>query len=103
MLLERLPYMVAIAKARKKSSSALAIRDMEKVTSFHGIGGPSDETEDGEDSGVVREEWATDKNTEGKSPKKKALVIRGRGTASGFPVQQPEQKLVLSDDDIEDD
>lgn len=103
MLLERLPYMVAIAKARKKPSSALAIRDMEKVTAFHGIGGPSDETDDGEDTGIVGEEWATDKSIEGKSPKKKALVIRGRGTFSGLPLQQPEQKLVLSDDDIEDD
>lgn len=104
MLLERLPYMVHIAKARKGGSSMLVVRDMEKVTSFHGIGGPSDETQDeGDETGAAGEEWATDKPVEGKSPRKKGLVIRGRGTASGLPVQQLEQKLVLSDDDIEDD
>jgi len=36
-------------------------------------------------------------------PRKKGLVIRGRGVASGIPLPQQEQKLVLSDDDIEDD
>jgi cell cycle checkpoint protein len=102
MLLERLPFMVQIAKARKGSSSMPAIRDMEKVTSFYGIGGPSDEDQDEGDDNAVGEEWATDKPVEGKSPRKKGLVIRRRGTASGLPLQQVEQKLVLSDDDIED-
>jgi cell cycle checkpoint protein len=103
MLLERLPYMVQIAKARKGGSFMLAVRDMEKVTSFYGIGGPSDEDQDeGDDAGAVGEEWATDKPVEGKSPRKKGLVIRGRGMASGHSLQQLEQKLVLSDDDIED-
>lgn len=102
MLLERLPYMVLIAKARRNGSSMLAIKDMEKVTSFHGIGGqPDDDSDDGDKA--VGEEWATDKPGDGRSPKKKALVIRGRGQASGLPLQQVEQKLVLSDDDIEDD
>ena len=104
MLLERLPYMVHIARARRGGSSLLAVRDMEKVTAFKGIGIPSEDTADeGEDTGVVGEEWATDKPVEDKSPRKKKLVIRGRGAASGLPLQQPEQKLVLSDDDIEDD
>lgn len=103
MLLERLPYMTIIAKGRNRFSSSLNIREMEKVTSFHGIGGSSDETDERDDAAVIGEEWATDKPTEGKSPKKVALVVRGRGSASGLPLQQPEQKLVLSDDDIEDD
>lgn len=102
MLLERLPYMVAIAKAGKRSSSTLAIRDMEKVTAFRGIGGPSEDTDD-DDTTNIGEEWATDKSIEGKSPKRNGLVIRGRGLASAIPLQQQEQKLVLSDDDIEDD
>ncbi|KAK2624253.1 hypothetical protein QTJ16_006203 [Diplocarpon rosae] len=103
MLLERLPYMVAIARAKKTSSSSLAIRDMEKVTSFRGIGFPSeDDLDDTEDRGSSGENWATDKPGEGESPRKQGLVIRGRGTASGLPSLQ-EQKLVLSDDDIEDD
>jgi len=104
MLLERLPYMMLIAKAKRGSSSTLAIKDMENVTTFHGIGGPSEEaSDDGDDTGPFGEEWATDKPVEGKSPRKKRLVIRGRGTTTGLPLQQQEQKLVLSDDDIEDD
>jgi cell cycle checkpoint protein len=103
MLLERLPYMVHIARARN-GSSVLTVRDMEKVTAFRGIGVSSEDTpDDGDDTGAVGEEWATDRPVEGKSPRKKGLVIRGRGAASGLPLQQPEQKLVLSDDDIEDD
>jgi cell cycle checkpoint protein len=104
MLLERLPYMVLIAKARRGFSSAPAIKAMENVTTFHGIGGPSEELpDDGDDPGPFGEEWATDRPVEGKSPTKRRLVIRGRGAATGVPLQQQEQKLVLSDDDIEDD
>jgi len=105
MLLERLPYMLLIAKARKSTSSTLAIKDMEKVTTFHGVGGPSeDASDDDNDAAAVGEAWATDKPGEGSSPKKKGLVIRGRGVGSGIPLPlQQEQKLVLSDDDIEDD
>jgi cell cycle checkpoint protein len=104
MLLERLPYMLQIAKARKIGSSMLAIREMEKVTTFCGIGGPSDEDQDeGHETAEVNGEWATDKPGEGRSPRKKGLVIRGRGVACGLPLQQLEQKLFLSDDDIEDD
>ena len=103
MLLERLPYMVFLAKAHKWSSSSLAVKDMEKVTAFYGIGGPSDDDPDEGDDAGVTEDWATDKPVEGKSPRKKSLVLRGRGMASGIPMTQQEQKLVLSDDDIEDD
>ena len=103
MLLERLPYMVFLAKAGKGSSSSLAIKAMEKVTTFHGIGGPLDEDQDDGDDAGTGEEWATDKPVEDKLPRKKGLVIRGRGVASGIPLPQQEQKLVLSDDDIEDD
>ena len=103
MLLERLPYMVQIARARKGGTSMLAVRDMEKVTSFSGIGGPSIEEQDqDDDSGAIGEQWATDRSVEGKSPRKRGLVIRGRGVTSELPLQQLEQKLVLSDDDIED-
>ncbi|EKD16232.1 uncharacterized protein L3040_009530 [Drepanopeziza brunnea f. sp. 'multigermtubi'] len=103
MLLERLPYMVTIARSKKSSWSTLAICDMEKVTTFRGIGAPSDEDpDDAEDEGALGEEWATDKPGEGKSPRKRGLVFRGKGAGDGLPVQQPKQKLVLSDDDIED-
>ncbi|KAH8593337.1 Rad17 cell cycle checkpoint protein-domain-containing protein [Bisporella sp. PMI_857] len=102
MLLERLPYMTQITKSRKGAFSSIALREMEKVTTFKGIGGPIDEEPDDNDDAGVGEQWATDKPGEGMSPKKRGLVMRGRGTASGVPLQQ-EQKLVLSDDDIEDD
>jgi cell cycle checkpoint protein len=103
MLLERLPYMVLIARAGQ-TTSALVLRDMEKVTVLSGIGQTSEESlDDGDDATAVGEEWATDKPVEGKSPSKRRLVIRGRGTTSVLPLQQQEQKLVLSDDDIEDD
>ena len=103
MLLERLPYMLTIARSRRSSSSAVTIRDMEKVATFHGIGAPpDDEPDDADETTPADAEWATDKPGESKSPKKKGLVIRGRGDANGLPLQQ-EQKLVLSDDDIEDD
>ena len=82
MLLERLPYMVLVAKARKSSSCALAIKDMEKVTSFHGIGGPSDDSPDeGDDNTGAGEEWATDKPVEGRSPKKKGAGGEREGNA----------------------
>lgn len=105
MLLERLPYMVSIAKARRNTNSILAIRDMEKVTTFRGIAGTVDDNdEDGEDENTSGEQWTTDKPGEGRSPRKKGLVIRGSQNAhGGLPLQQVEQKLVLNDDDIEDD
>jgi cell cycle checkpoint protein len=104
MLLERLPYMVFIAKTGKSLSSALGARDMEKATTFHGIGKQSEDSlDEGNDVGTIGEEWATDKPVEGKSPQKGGLVMRGCGTTNTLPVQQLEQKLVLSDDDIEDD
>ncbi|RDL38478.1 p-loop containing nucleoside triphosphate hydrolase [Venustampulla echinocandica] len=105
MLLERLPYMLLIKRAKKSPASARAIKDIEKVATFHGIGGPSEDAPDeADDNAVAGEEWATDKPVEGSSPRKKELVIRGRGMATGLPLSQPqEQKFVLSDDDIEDD
>ena len=104
MLLERLPYMVFIAKGGTVSYSALGFADMERVTTFHGIGRQSDDSPDeGEDTGIIGEGWATDKPVEGKSPRKRGLVVRGSGATSNLPLQEAEQKLVLSDDDIEDD
>ncbi|CAG8977075.1 hypothetical protein HYALB_00005783 [Hymenoscyphus albidus] len=103
MLLERLPYMTIIAKSRRTSSSSLVIRDLEKVTTFRGIGAPSEDTPDDAEDNPVGEEWATDKPGEGKSPRKKGLVIRAKHDG-GLPIPtEQEQKLVLSDDDIEDD
>lgn len=107
MLMERLPYIALIAKARKGGGASPAIRDMEKVTTFTGIGGPSEEVTDEGEDGQLTEEWATDKPIEGESPQKKATgnnrwkKRNGQG-GNGLETRFAEQKLVLSDDDIED-
>ncbi|KAM0251242.1 hypothetical protein ACHAP5_001840 [Fusarium lateritium] len=94
MLLERLPYMAHIARARKTSSFRL--RDLEKVVAFKGINA-ADEDSDADDDMPLGEAWATDKPSEEMSPRKKRAGIKD-GNVSGLLAQ----KLVLSDDDIED-
>ncbi|KAM5355951.1 hypothetical protein ACJ41O_002597 [Fusarium nematophilum] len=94
MLLERLPYMAHIARARK--SSGFRLRDLEKVVSFRGINA-ADEDSDADEDPVSGEAWATDKPYEEASPRKRSTGIRSGGV-SGLLAQ----KLVLSDDDIED-
>lgn len=94
MLLERLPYMAHIARGRK--TSTIRLRDLEKVVSFRGIAA-ADEESDGDEEPAAGEAWATDKPSEEASPRKKSAGIRSGGV-SGLLAQ----KLVLSDDDIED-
>ncbi|KAF4984825.1 hypothetical protein FZEAL_53 [Fusarium zealandicum] len=94
MLLERLPYMAHIARARKTSSFRL--RDLDKMVSFRGINA-ADEDSDAEEDPTSGEAWATDKPSEETSPRKRNAGIRSGGV-SGLLAQ----KLVLSDDDIED-
>ncbi|KAK7970570.1 hypothetical protein PG988_009643 [Apiospora saccharicola] len=65
-------------------------------------GTPDEEAADVDDANPAdTESWATDKPTEESSPRKKKLAIRQKsdGSLAGPAVQ----KLVLSDDDIEDD
>ncbi|KAI5466343.1 Rad17 cell cycle checkpoint protein-domain-containing protein [Mariannaea sp. PMI_226] len=95
MLLERLPYMAQIARARQ-TSTAFRLRDLEKVVSFRGIN-TADEESDVEDDANSGEAWATDKPSEEASPRKKSTRIRAGGMSTLLS-----QKLVLSDDDIED-
>lgn len=125
MLLERLPYMAHIARGRRSSVSNVRLREIEKVVSFTGIGDAADEEAlDGDDdddgaeqAGEGGEAWATDKPTEeGASPRKKkrkgGLGIRQKSDTSSPSAALANtaaaalpsvQKLVLSDDDIEDD
>lgn len=107
MLLERLPYMSHIARRRKMPRAAVPFKEIEKMVSFSGIGIASDEDAVDLDENLEENSpdgWATDKPTEESSPRKKSLAIRqsshGRGSV-GDSLQV--QKLVLSDDDIEDD
>jgi cell cycle checkpoint protein len=95
MLLDRLPYMAHIARARK---TGMRLRDLEKVVSFNGVTAVGDEESEGEDEGSHGEAWATDKPSEETSPRKRSAGIRAGAAMSGMLAQ----KLVLSDDDIED-
>jgi cell cycle checkpoint protein len=106
MILERLPYMAHISRRRRIPSFTARLNEIERVVSFSGIGAAADEdAADVEDTSGVRtgEAWATDKPTEESSPRKKSLVIR-QSSHRGVPVASLHvQKLVLSDDDIEDE
>lgn len=109
MVLERLPYMAQIMKGRRKTFYSLGFRDVEKVVSFQGIGASLDEESDegAEELGIpTGEAWATDKPTEDGTPKKRRnLAIKARNDQSeGSMISNLQvHKLVLSDDDIEDD
>ncbi|GAP86316.1 putative Rad17 cell cycle checkpoint protein [Rosellinia necatrix] len=106
MLLERLPYMLQIAHRRKILSPAVRIKEIERVVSFSGIGSAADEdaVDLDETQGGSGEAWATDNPTEESSPRKKTNpAIRHSSHGGGSLVPLQVQKLVLSDDDIEDD
>ncbi|CAJ2513824.1 Uu.00g019430.m01.CDS01 [Anthostomella pinea] len=107
MLLERLPYMAHIARRHRGSSSTNTVRlkEIEKVVSFSGIRGAADEeVADADNDTGTGEAWATDKPTEESSPRKKKTGLGIRHSSAGSSVLAlPVQKLVLSDDDIEDD
>ncbi|KAM4059759.1 rad17 cell cycle checkpoint protein [Hirsutella rhossiliensis] len=99
MLLDRLPYMAHVARARK--TGGIRLRDLEKVVSFHGVATPTDEGSDADaddDAAAPSgEAWATDRPSEEATPRKKSAGIKA-GAVSGLLAQT----LVLSDDDIED-
>ncbi|PHH72123.1 hypothetical protein CDD80_4757 [Ophiocordyceps camponoti-rufipedis] len=95
MVLDRLPYMAHLARARRSGT-----RDLEKMVAMRGTTTPTDEDEDGdaEVDGSAVEAWATDRPSEEASPRRRRAGVRA-GEVSGLMAQ----KLVLSDDDIEDD
>lgn len=109
MILERLPYMAHMTRRRHTSFYSMGLRDIEKIVSFQGIGPPADEEESDSEADEMAapagEAWATDKPTEDASPKKKrAPAISARSEQSeGSMISSLQNKLVLSDDDIEDD
>ncbi|KAI0904707.1 cell cycle checkpoint protein RAD17 [Ustulina deusta] len=106
MLLERLPYMSHIVRRRRIPGLAVPLREIEKVVSFSGISSAVDEDAvdlDENSGGGAEEAWATDKPTEESSPRKKRFAIRRSSHDGGSVPSLQVQKLVLSDDDIEDD
>lgn len=131
LLLERLPYMIQISRSKSKSrpnpfssstfSTNPLLQSLSKITTFTGIGPPqstdeatsfsSSEDDESKDQKNT-ENWATDKpNGNGLGTPRKMKRVGGNGVVMkkgvggerGLPMQQPEQKFVLSDDDIEDD
>jgi len=123
MVLERLPYMAHIAKRKRCAFGSLKIKDLERMTSFQGIGAAAtvdtDDEADDEDIGPTTEgeAWATDKPTEEGTPRKqrgrpgglgiilsRAKANVGQDEEEGLEMSGlPMQSLVLSEDDIEDD
>lgn len=95
LLLERLPYMTHIARGRKSTAQ---LRDLEKVVSFQGVANGREEESDAEEDATPSDAWATDKPSEEPSPRKRSSGIKSGGVSGMLA-----QKLVLSDDDIEDD
>ncbi|KAI3398313.1 hypothetical protein diail_9536 [Diaporthe ilicicola] len=108
MILERLPYMAHITRSRRTAFYSMGVRDLDRVVSFQGIGPPADAESDAEvdeSAAPAGEAWATDKPTEDATPRKKrAPAIKARSDeGEGSMISSLQSKLVLSDDDIEDD
>lgn len=109
MILERFPYMAKIN--RNKPGCSTNIRELEKITQFRGIEVQGDEVPDDEDNLSPLDQWTTDRPAESGSSRPKRIRASRESneakTREGFgfrlPVEKEVEKLVLSDDDIEDD
>ncbi|OJD19780.1 hypothetical protein AJ78_00279 [Emergomyces pasteurianus Ep9510] len=112
ILLERLPYLSLI------SQNLTERRELEKITQFRGVGGQSEEEPiDAELEGMpygggsTMEPWSGPTDKDVLSPLKRsqeyklgqASLRKPLGPQLVLPVQEAVEKLVLSDDDIEDD
>jgi len=102
LLLERLPYVVKIDRRKTQFSRTSFSKQLDKVVVFSGLTNIlANEEEVEEDEDEVAEEWSTDKPVE-QSPQKRrgpGILIKSKGQGD---VQKDIEKLVLSDDDIED-
>ncbi|KAI9848495.1 MAG: Cell cycle checkpoint protein rad17 [Thelocarpon superellum] len=108
MILERLPYLAKIAP--KTSLDPTPRRQLESITTFRGIDGQNDAIPDDEDEANGTSDWATDRpvedgplaarpTTKPRDPRKQL----GSTLGPARPDEQSIARLVLSDDDIEDD
>ncbi|EEH08426.1 cell cycle control protein [Histoplasma capsulatum G186AR] len=112
ILLERLPYLRLISR------NPLERRELEKMTQFSGVGGPSEEEfvdvgieDTSYGGGSAMDPWSAPADKDVISPQKQRQGIKlGQVPASkpfapqlAIPVQEAVEKLVLSDDDIEDE
>jgi len=104
-LLERLPYVAKLEKLRAAGFGQrnTALQQLQKIVSFHGVGNtmaPEDDEAAEEES---NEQWNTDKPTDERQPWRKAVGVISKSKDGGVTVKTEMEKLVLSDDDIEDD
>ncbi|KKA29981.1 hypothetical protein TD95_002984 [Thielaviopsis punctulata] len=114
LVLERLPGTAAVLRGARTqlAQMPLQLADVERIVSFQGIDGAVDDEADSEAGGQSGEEdglggmsqWATDRPAEeaGRKKSRGRMGIRRQEKAGDVEVEIPVQKLVLSDDDIED-
>ncbi|PGH11812.1 hypothetical protein AJ80_06970 [Polytolypa hystricis UAMH7299] len=109
VLLERLPYLTQISK------NVAEIEDLERIVQFHGIGGPNQDISDDEADLFDEIPLTAGLSSPQKRKPAKLGVFEKQQPSSGssnvlaptptlmVPVEEAVDKLVLSDDDIEDD
>ncbi|RKF62066.1 Cell cycle checkpoint protein RAD17 [Erysiphe neolycopersici] len=103
LLLERLPYMTKILKTKRSSNSLVSIEELERVTSFVGTATNENFLDDHHSTDKEDGSWITNELFNIKKVRKVSRLQNKPGFDSELRTQQLEQKLVLSDDDIEDD
>ncbi|KAI6249330.1 Checkpoint protein rad17 [Erysiphe necator] len=104
LILERLPYMAKIIKKRKYSGFPIDIEQLEKVTSFVGTTANKDFLDDYNLTGKVDRNCISNEFFDYKKTKKSSILQQSLGYKDSLPTQHKlDLKLVLSDDDIEDD
>lgn len=102
-LLERIPYMTKILKSKRSSNALVSIEELEKITSFFCAATNEDFSDDYHFVDKEDGRWITNELFDTKKAREIPTLQKKLGYDSELPIQQLEQKLVLSDDDIEDD
>ncbi|KAL1965313.1 hypothetical protein VTN77DRAFT_5915 [Rasamsonia byssochlamydoides] len=108
ILLHQLPYMAKIWSGRAEAG------ELERITQFRGIGFPSDEIPGDElddfDPLSIVTDWTTDPEISiPEEERRRPSGLQQTSSSSTFgpklppPVEEAVEKLILSDDDIEDD
>jgi cell cycle checkpoint protein len=97
LLLERLPYVQAIVGRGSLMSKPLLLKQLEKLVSFVGLASFVTHEEDGAEDDAPAEQWSTDK-PEGETRRNHTTGLMSKGAE----VRKDMEKLVLSEDDIDD-
>jgi len=90
-------------KTKSSLNSLVSIEELEKVTSFFGAATNGNFLDDYHFVDKEDGRWITNELFDTKKARKIPTLQKKLGCDSELPIQQLEQKLVLSDDDIEDD